>query len=189
MFNTTRTSRSLNRIAKIAITTAVAAIGLLATSGSAQAAGWQYADLNADGRYDVAVWDINADNIYEYIYADTDHNTSWDLYMYSTGNWTQLKALATGAQVWVYKDVAANWLYVDANANGYYETLGYDTNRDGRSEYVLVDNNGDGTYDGDWITVPTVTPTTWTPYGQAVRTAIDIWMTASNNRMIDVWLD
>ena len=76
--------------------------------------------------------------------------------------------------------------YHDVDGNGRYESLGYDTNRDGTSEYLKADSNRDGIYDGNWITVQPAT--TFTPYGAAVKTALDMWMTGVNNRMVAIWL-
>jgi hypothetical protein len=179
-------ARSIRRGLKAAVAVGIAAVGLLSTADAASAAGWVYADTNYNGVNDAAGWDVNGDNVYEYIYADTDHNGTWDLYFYATGNWRWFYSFASGGQVWVYQDTAANWLYIDHNGNGLYEGLGYDTNRDGRAEYMLVDNNFDGSYDGNWVNLTTTS--TLTPYGAAVRGALDIWLAGVNNSLVSIWL-
>jgi len=167
--------------------TITAAVGFLAVSGTVEAAGWQYLDVNGNGYYDTAYYDGNNDGRWEYVYADVDENRQWDVFMQATGDWQQFKLLQTGAVMWTLSGTDANWIYVDGDGNGRYEVLAYDGNRDGNAEYKRVDTNGDGVYDSSWVSLASPAPQ-WTAYGAGVKTALDMWLWNANNRLVDIWL-
>ncbi len=183
----------MNRIKKFATTLAVAlsaASAALAFASPTSAAGWEYANRNNDGYYDAAAMDVNGDGIYEYLYIDTDFNTTWDVYVYATGNWTQYYLFASRATFWTYASGGVIYSYVDANADGRYERLTFDGNSDTVPEWHMVDTNGDGHYDGNWIQIVTnpAPVVSNTASNNATRLLLNQLMMDHNNRMVSIWL-
>lgn len=156
------------------------------------AGGWVYGDRNGDRYYDVAGIDSNGDGTFDVIWGDSDFDRDWDVQILLQGRWSRLTSTERRFVVWTYSD-AALWSYIDEDGNGRYERLTYDGNRDGVPEWALIDNNRDGSYDGNWISLKATTGTATMIIGGGSNTlsnnvALNQLVIDHNKKMVDIWL-
>ena len=113
----------------------VAGVATLTFSGTAAAATWRYFETDGDWYWDAAAMDAGGNGCFEDIYFDLDNDGPWDTNLYNSGGSDCFLEVITydlnengRVEAWA-RDTNGiegfEWLYVDANENGYYEQTIY----------------------------------------------------------------
>jgi hypothetical protein len=131
----------MKRITIIGLVALVAGLAALVTPGAAQAAGWQYWQLDGDRCWDASSLDANGNGYAEVVWYDMDNDCRWDTKMWNT----------------VGGDAFAEAMTYDAHEDGRWDVWLVDTDQRVGHEVAYFDDNGDGYYDR-WAYVPRSAP-------------------------------
>jgi hypothetical protein len=122
---------STRRLTTVAFAVLATLVALLATTATASAGGWQYAQNDRDHFWDVAYIDRNGNGLIEDIRFDLDNDGPYDTRMYNTA----------------YGEGLLETANFDMNENGVTEYRLFDTNQRTGFEYLYVNRNDDGYWD------------------------------------------
>ena len=114
---------------------------VLATAGSASAAGWRTYQVDNDRCWDATSLDQNGNGYWEIMWFDLDNDCRWDTKIWNS----------------VGGDTFAESLTYDMNEDGRWEAWLVDTDQREGFEVVYFDDSGDGYYDR-WAYVPQAAP-------------------------------
>jgi hypothetical protein len=116
---------------RLAIAGLAAVVAMGAMTATAVAAGWQFAQQDADQYYDAAYRDADSNGNIDDLWADLDNDGRWDSHVYNTRGWDNLLETIT----------------YDMDENGAPEYRLLDTDQRVGFEYVYVDRNQDRRWD------------------------------------------
>jgi hypothetical protein len=131
----------MKRITIIGLVALVAGLAALVTPGAAQAAGWQYWQLDGDRCWDATTLDGNGNGYAEVTWYDMDNDCDWDTKVWNT----------------LGSDAFAEAMTYDAHEDGHWDVWLVDTDQRVGHEIAYFDDNGDGYYDR-WAYVPRSAP-------------------------------
>ena len=131
----------MKRITIIGLVALVAGLAALVTPGAAQAAGWQYWQLDGDRCWDATTLDGNGNGYAEVTWYDMDNDCDWDTKVWNT----------------LGSDAFAEAMTYDAHEDGRWDLWLVDTDQRVGHEVAYFDDNGDGYYDR-WAYVPRAAP-------------------------------
>src|SRR5688572_7417362 len=115
----------------------VAAAAALVAPGAAQAAGWQYWQLDSDRCWDASTLDANGNGYAEITWYDMDNDCRWDTKVWNS----------------VGGEAFAEAVTFDASEDGRWDLWLVDTDQQVGHEIAYFDDNADGYYDR-WAYVP-----------------------------------
>jgi hypothetical protein len=115
----------------VAVVAVVALLTMLAATGTATAADWQYVNADSDAYYDITAIDRDDSGFFEDIRFDLDNDGRWDTRLYNTR----------------LSESFLEILSFDMDENGNIETQLRDADQREGFDYILVDRDQNGYWD------------------------------------------
>lgn len=135
------TSRYLRRVFSSAVAVTAAAVGVIAAAAPAQAASWQYHQLDSDPCWDAISLDTDYNGQANQVSYDADNDCRWDIHSWNLSG----------------SDALHERMSFDSDEDGRAEVMLAETNQINGFDWYIRDYNDDGYWDTGWLAFsPTV---------------------------------